>query len=903
MTEQINPDIICITETWLEDGIQNANLGLRNYKIFRRDRSLHGGGILIGVRNTLNANLCEASIQHELIFITIKIRNNDLNICLAYRPPNMSPQENSNMLAHLDNNLREKINWLLLGDFNYPNINWINPSSNVAQEDAFIQLLSEHNLEQHVTLPTRGENTLDLLLSAGNFDFHSVQVHETFSTSDHNFITAKISANIPPEPKYKILDYQKTDWSLIHMHLACIDWNNFFYNRTNVNEMWSQLKNLLDHLIEIYVPTKLVQPGKSAPWFNRSLKRKSKKKRLLYSKYKAHPSIRNWSNYNNYCKSFKKDIEKSKSFFEKNKFSSRFSNPKSFFSYIAQNSNSKEKIPTLRGNTVEFVSDAEKAAALSEKFSSVYTVDNGNYPDFPQYIPIDSFTHLAITESDVIDAISRLVNKNSTGADGLCSIFIKKLKSHLTRPLTDIYQCSINTGMVPDDWKKSIVVPVFKQGNPPSLVESYRPIALTSVIVKILEKIIKKHLLIYLELNNILFKNQHGFLSKRSTLTNLIETLNFFTENVDAKSNVDALYIDLSKAFDSVSHTKLIYKLKKYGFGGSFLTWIHNFLTNRPQVVKINSEFSHAYVADSGLPQGSICAPLLFILYIDGISDKIEYANLNLYADDAKFFGVVNNTTDWSKLQKDVEHVNNFFIDWQLNVNPLKSEVIHLGHNNENRPYHIGGTVIPIKNECRDLGSLINKNLSSHNHCASIARKTFWKCKQLSIGLECKDRDFKVFIFKTFIRPLVESNTQVWSPHNICDIDLIEKTQRRFTKFLPGLWNVPYLDRLSILDLDSLEVRRIVFDLLLVYKIIHRLVDLEFDSLFQYNTTNTRGHEWKLAVKYSRLNCRKYFFANRIVNIWNSLDPFIVNADTFNIFKSRVHDVDLTPYCKGSCYR
>ena len=108
-------------------------------------------------------------------------------------------------------------------------------------------------------------------------------------------------------------------------------------------------------------------------------------------------------------------------------------------------------------------------------------------------------------------------------------------------------------------------------------------------------------------------------------------------------------------------------------------------------------------------------------------------------------------------------------------MNPLKSEVIHLGHNNENRPYHIGGTAIPIKNECRDLGSLINKNLSSHNHCVSIVRKTLWKCKQLNIGLECKDRNFKVFIFKTFIRPLVESNTQVWSPHTICDIDLIEK--------------------------------------------------------------------------------------------------------------------------------
>ena len=102
---------------------------------------------------------------------------------------------------------------------------------------------------------------------------------------------------------------------------------------------------------------------------------------------------------------------------------------------------------------------------------------------------------------------------------------------------------------------------------------------------------------------------------------------------------------------------------------------------------------------------------------------------------------------------------------------------------------------------------------------------------------------------------------------------------------------------------NRLEVRRIVFDLLLVYKIIHWLVDLDFDILFRYNSSSTRGHEWKLAVNYSRLNCRKFFFANRIVNIWNSLDPFIVNAESLNIFKSRVYNIDLTPYCKGSCYK
>ena len=823
-----------------------------------------------------------------------------LNICIAYRPPNMSTLENSAMMTFLDSKFHENVNWLLLGDFNYPNIDWFQQTSTVAQEETFLDFANEHNLTQHVLTPTRGENILDLLMSVGSFQIDEVTVHETFSTSDHNIVTAKILTDLPTMVNKEIRDFKNTDWSIIHMHLACIDWNNFFYNNFDVNEMWNQFSDFLNYLIDLYVPLKSISPGKSAPWFDRNLKKMSKKKRSLYHRYKAQPTTHNHRKYNDYCKSFKKAVQYEKANYERKKFLKRKSDPKQFFSYIENKSKTKTGIPNLRVDDQELNSDTEKVAALRAKFSSVFTEDDGVFPDFSQVIPVDSFTQLLIDDNDVFQAISSLANKFSTGDDGICAIFVKNLKTYLTRPLTEIFRCSMNSGIIPEDWKKSVIVPVYKPGSLPYLVDSYRPIALTSVIVKILEKIIRKNVIMYLELNDVSFTNQHGFLSEKSTLTNLIETLNYFTKKVDERSNVDALYIDVSKAFDSISHNKLIYKLKKYGFGGCFLLWIENFLTNRPQRVKINSEFSPMYISTSGVPQGSILGPLFFILYIDGICEKLTYGRISLYADDAKIFGEVNDISEWNRLQDDVFEVNNFLTAWQLKVNPNKSEVIHLGPNNANLPYNIDGVPIQIKNECRDLGIITNNCLSTHSYCKSIFKKAAWKCKQLSIAFECKTREFKVFIFTTYIRPLLENNTQLWSPHNICDINLIEKIQRRFTKFLPGLWNTPYPERLDILGLQSLECRRIIFDLILVYRIIHGLIKLSFHDFFQFNQNNTRGHNLKLFVQFSRLNSRKFFFTNRVIKIWNDLESHEVNSTSLIMFKRKMYAKNFRLLCRGS---
>ena len=226
------------------------------------------------------------------------------------------------------------------------------------------------------------------------------------------------------------------------------------------------------------------------------------------------------------------------------------------------------------------------------QFSSVYSQDDGQLPNFPQVLPENALIDLHVTQMDVLQALSSLSGKHSSGPDDLKADFLYKIRSHLVKPLQMIFNASLCSSDLPADWKTAFVVPCYKRNKKPNCPASYRPISLTNVCCKILEVIILKYLKVYFLESSINFNSQHGFISKRSTLTNLLETLNDLTSFYNEGFPVDLIYLDVSKAFDSVSHEKIIFKLMKYGIGGNLLNWIKNFLTGRTQCVRVGNYIS-----------------------------------------------------------------------------------------------------------------------------------------------------------------------------------------------------------------------------------------------------------------------------------------------------------------------
>lgn len=299
------------------------------------------------------------------------------------------------------------------------------------------------------------------------------------------------------------------------------------------------------------------------------------------------------------------------------------------------------------------------------------------------------------------------------------------------------------------------------------------------------------------------------------------------------RNSVDVVYIDFAKAFDSVVHSKLLYKLRAYGINGKLLIWIANFLVNRFQSVKVGMSFSEFIRVVSGIPQGSVLGPLLFLLYINDIVDVLgSDATAKLFADDVKLYLNITDVVDVKTLQNGLNAVSKWAHDWQLKISITKCVTLHLGRKNIGYNYLLDGVSLPCTNLARDLGVTIDKNLSFKAHIAQITARAHQRARLIIRCFRTRDPHLLFRAFAAYVRPIVEYCSPVWSPVCKSDIIKIESVQRRFTKSLKDCNHLSYADRLKYLRSDTLELRRLRNDLLTVYKMLHGLIEVNINDFF-----------------------------------------------------------------------
>jgi hypothetical protein len=415
-----------------------------------------------------------------------------------------------------------------------------------------------------------------------------------------------------------------------------------------------------------------------------------------------------------------------------------------------------------------------------------------------------------------------------------------------------------------------------------------------------MERIINTQLIDYLLSNKLISKHQHGFLKKHSTCTNLLETVNDWTLALDNRLKTDTIYIDFKKAFDSVSHPKLRAKLQSYNISGDLLDWIAAFLDHRSQQVIISNCLSDTVLITSGVPQGSVLGPTLFLLYINDLSDgfKTSSCTLKLYADDVKLYSSYQIGEYSIPLVQAINYLTEWSTAWQLQIayNKCVAHKIATLNTTVNYHYEINGNKLEWSSCTRDLGIYMDNDLKFTQHISKIVHTGHSRANLILKCFITRDSDVLIKAFCTYVRPVLEYCSQVWSPHHAGLVNKIEQVQRRFTKKLAGLSNLTYNDRLTVLNLQPLELRRIKLDLIMCYKIINGLVAIDSSYMFVASrNTSTRGHIDKLFIQRSRLDVRKFTFASRICPIWNSLSPDIVNATTVISFKKKLttHNFDL----------
>ena len=312
----------------------------------------------------------------------------------------------------------------------------------------------------------------------------------------------------------------------------------------------------------------------------------------------------------------------------------------------------------------------------------------------------------------------------SCGPDSIHPSVLKHSAEVLAIPLTVIFNMSYTTSCLPSQWLTAHVTPIYKHSGTRLNTENYRPSSLTSIVCKIFESILKNEIMIHLLSNKLINSSQHGFLLRRSCQSVLLEIISDWTSALNNKDNIDCIFIDFKKAFDSISHSKLLHKLNSYGLPLLVTKWIKSFLTGRTQQVKIgNSDtLSSSLPCTSGIPQGSVLGPILFILFINDLTNACKFSKLMLYADDVTLYVTVNNIIDANRLQADLDSIALWSQEWQLSINIKKCLFMRIRSASKlDFVYTIGGVNLQLVKHARLLGIILSQNMSVTNQCDNVA--------------------------------------------------------------------------------------------------------------------------------------------------------------------------------------
>ena len=876
------PDCITIVESWTNEKIKNAELNIPGYCLLSRKDGTdtydgRGRGILVYTKEGLRASASEKDLTFDQ---AVEIKIEDMNCLVVYRSPNLGDRDHE-LLSLMSNNGPWDI---VVGDFNLPSINWRTKTSGTRAEDQYINLFQDLFLEQLVDFPThQAGNVLDLVLVKEKEAIESLVALPEEAISDHYPLLIRVtmkSSSKPVDPSQKI-NFNRMDKEGFRALLSNINWTDEL-RRIPADNMWSVIKGHLHKAIQIAVPRMKARTKRQPMWMNKSTIQTIRKKKRAYKIYSCTQDADDLRRYKTLVKEAKKKVRKSKAEFEKNLANS--TEKQKFYNYVASRSKVKEGIGTLKDSQGKEITDSkEKAELLSDFFSEVLTKENDNIPNLSCHLPQgDRLQTVYFSPERVKEAIQRSKDSLSAGPDGIPSRVYKVAADILAYPLSVLFNTSMSSGVVPEDWKLANIKPIFKKGTRAS-ASNYRPISLTSVACRIMERCIKSDLMRHLEENNIINESQHGFRSGRSTLTNLLEYTEAVTEAVDGGHEVHAIYFDFKKAFDKVPHNKLLMKVQALGIQGCLLEWLKAWLSERKQRVHVHGSYSEWVNVISSVPQGSVLGPLLFLIYINDLGNAVR-SILSLFADDTKVFRTIKTAEDRKILQEDIDSMTQWCKVWQMEFNISKCHVLSFGSRASSPEYTLAGNSLSCADYERDVGVLVPSNLKFHEQCATAIAKANSVLGLIKRAFQSRDQVTMINAYKTYVQPHLDFCVQVWAPGNKSWQEKIEKVQKRALRLIPSLSGLDYQTKLKMTGLLSLSNRRKMFDLVEMYKRTKKGV-----VRYQTNCKNTRNAENRLLeVPKFRLDIKKNSFSVRASQEWNRIPKSIRESETLNMFKKNI---------------
>ena len=929
---------IALTETWLKSYISDAQLKIPGYEASRCDRDIRiGGGVLLYSHSSIPISEQLTYDDHTCQVLFCKFDTIKTCILLVYRPPNAPLKSFSGVLAFMNKCIREvnddSYQFCFLGDFNLPEIQWpsgiVSPggsSESAESANRLLAFMAENLLNQYVHCPTRKNNTLDLFFTNDDRLVTNVESNDT-KLSDHDMVDIMINYNpvcrdspFSPsfdENSFRSLDFHKADFEKIKTDLQEIDWE-LLRSLCSFEEFPVLFTDTLMQVCSASVPVK--KPPSGRPKHLNALRRKKKRLEARLSAVTQRGNIQQTQFVEDQLALLHYDMKDAicKNLDQKEmKAVNRIkSNPKYFFSYASSLSKVKSSISMLMDESGTVLTDPKTIAdSFQQQFSSVFSDPNSPFteePDFaePQITSPCFDESFTLCEEDIVSAIKSIPSDAACGPDGVPAVLLKNCATELAIPLKLLWDESFKIGTVPEFYKQTFVSPLYKKGDR-AKAENYRPVALTSHIVKVYERILRQAMVSFIEDNGLLCDHQHGFRTGRSCLTQLLSHFDDIISNLCNGADTDAIYLDFAKAFDKVDHQLLIKKLRRYQFSEHLIAWITSFLTDRSQHVVVNGMSSLVALIISGVPQGSVLGPLLFILFINDMQSCINFSTIRFFADDTRLLKHIYGHSDSEELQKDLDSVIKWAKANNMSLHEDKFEVMIHKHRPHSLLYELpfsicemtysvtsGNILYPVE-QLKDLGVIVSSDLTWFSHVSSATSRARSMASWVLSAFKTRDRITMITLYKSLVRSHLEYCCPLWNTNKVADIDLIEGVQKSFTSRIWGLQHLNYWERLSSLNLMSLQRRRERYIIIHMWKVYREFVPNDLG--IQFMAPSRLGVKAKVPpiVKSSSLRNQSLYdnsFAVVGPRLWNILPSHLHHIAELQQFKIKLTEfINLFP--------
>ena len=687
----------------------------------------------------------------------------------------------------------------------------------------------------------------------------------------------------------------------------------------SAEELWTDFTSTLDKLSSECIPSKLIRGKSSLPWITQEIRRLIRKRDSLYRKFKKSDRLDIKTQFQTLRQKIKRKIKDSYQAYletllglseEEDKCDS-----KKLFSFLKNSRREQQGTPPLKHENKLHTDTKTKANLFNSQFNSVFTPkeplslsrlaemrvqdlktagglssdsNTDSQPDKTRCMP-----EIIISENGLLKLLKNLKPGKAAGPDKLKPLLLRELREEIAPILKIIYERSLQTGKLPADWTRASVMPVFKKGDK-SLASNYRPISLTCILCKVLEHILASNIAKHLDEQGLMYELQHGFREKRSCETQLIMLIEDLARAASAGKQTDIILLDFSKAFDKVNHSKLLWKLHQYGIRGHVLSWIQAFLGSRSQRVVIDGEESESIPVTSGVPQGSVLGPILFLVYINDLPEEV-CSQVRLFADDTALYLTMEGKDDSKALQNDLDILSTWETKWDMEFNPSKCQVVHVTGSKSKRPiktdYILHGQVLESVTCARYLGVDISSDLTWNSHVDRITGNANRTLGFIRRNIKTKMPRVRETAYNTLVRPQLEYASAVWDPSTDKLIRQIDQVQRRAARWTVNNFcrQASVTEIIENLGWRTLEQRRADARLCLFYKVVHGLVAVPLPDHVQYSNRISRYcHSMTFRQVSTSTNYYKYSFFPLAIVQWNSLPESVATLQSLDAFKAEV---------------